>query len=95
MFIRQLPPESATSRALAGEDAPWTLDAQLLAACVDSVNQLGWVIVELGKGMGAFKPSTANALPASIRGPKPEPPRKATREELVAFFGGSVTYEPS
>ncbi|MFG3476480.1 hypothetical protein ACGF3K_14610 [Streptomyces sp. NPDC047980] len=50
VFLRYLPPESATARAIRGttaEEDAWTLDRQLLAAAVDAIRENTFATVKL------------------------------------------------
>jgi hypothetical protein len=50
VFLRFLPPDSATARAVRGstpEEDAWTLERQLLAAAVDSVRENTFAMVKL------------------------------------------------
>jgi hypothetical protein len=84
IFLRFLPPDSATAKAVRGstaEEDAWTLDRQLLASVVDAVRENTFATVKLGgdpKKTGRLKP------PDPIPRPGVEPARKSN----VIRFGG-------
>ncbi|MYR29811.1 MULTISPECIES: hypothetical protein [unclassified Streptomyces] len=85
VFLRYLPPESATARAIgrvSAADAQWTLDRQLLAAAVDAIREGTFAAVKLGgdpKKTGRLKP------PQPIPRPGVEPVQQTSN---VIRFGG-------
>lgn len=85
VFLRYLPPESATARAVRGstaaEDA-WTLDRQLLASAVDAIRENTFATVKLGgdpKKTGRLKP------PQPIERPGVEP--VVQKSNVIRFAG--------
>jgi hypothetical protein len=84
VFLKWLPPESATSRAVRGsspdEDA-WTLDRQLLATIADAVRENTFTAVRLHgdpKRTSRLKPPD----------PIPRPGVEAAKKSNVIRFGG-------
>lgn len=53
-YVRQLPPESATARAMGGDAADWDTRAHLLASVVDQLAVANWQ--RSGKKSGKPKP---------------------------------------
>jgi len=85
IFLKFLPPESATARAVrrsTPEEDAWTLDRQLLASAVDAIRENTFATVKLGgdpKKTGRLKP------PQPIARPGVEP---AAKKSNVIRFGG-------
>jgi hypothetical protein len=85
VFLRYLPPDSATARAVRGsspEEDAWTLDRQLLATIADAVRENTFATVKLGgdpKKTGRLKP------PQPIPRPGVETP--ATKSNVIRFGG--------
>jgi hypothetical protein len=86
VLVRQLPPESATVRALTPE-AAWSTTDYLLAAVLDAARWGNWLTVETNKRKGAKNP---RPLPV----PRPgdpvttrTPPRKIGGHELAEWLG--------
>lgn len=84
VFLRYLPTDSATARAVRGataEEEAWTLDRQLLATIADAVRENTFATVKLGgdpKKTGRLQP------PRPIPRPGVEEPQKTN----VIRFGG-------
>ncbi|MFI6491210.1 hypothetical protein [Streptomyces sp. NPDC050564] len=84
VFLRYLPTDSATARAVRGstaEEDAWTLDRQLLASVVDAMRENTFATVKLHgdpKRTGRLKP------PDPIPRPGVKPPQKTN----VIRFGG-------
>ncbi|MDX5566914.1 hypothetical protein PYK79_31780 [Streptomyces sp. ID05-04B] len=83
VFLRYLPPDSATARAVRGaspdEDA-WTLDRQLLASAVDAIREGTFAAVKLH---GDPKKT------ARLHAPEPIPrPGVKPKQTQVIRFGG-------
>ena len=84
VFLKFLPPDSATARAVRGstpDEEAWTLDRQLLATIADAVRENTFATVKLGgdpKKTGRLKP------PRPIPRPGVEEPQKTN----VIRFGG-------
>ena len=84
VFLRYLPTDSATARAVRGvtaEEEAWTLDRQLLATIADAIRENTFATVKLGgdpKKTGRLKP------PKPIPRPGVEEPQKTN----VIRFGG-------
>ncbi|WP_369274526.1 hypothetical protein AB5J55_35415 [Streptomyces sp. R11] len=84
VFLKFLPPDSATARAVRGsspEEEAWTLDRQLLATIADAVRENTFATVKVGgdpKKTGRLKP------PRPIPRPGVEEPQKNN----VIKFGG-------
>jgi hypothetical protein len=85
VFLRYLPTDSATARAVRGataDEEAWTLDRQLLASAVDAIRENTFATVKLGgdpKKTGRLKP------PRPIPRPGVEEPKNATN---TIRFGG-------
>ncbi|GAB2718079.1 hypothetical protein [Streptomyces bullii] len=83
VFLRFLPPDSATSRAVRGstpEEEAWTLDRQLLASVVDAVRENTFATVKLGgdpKKTGRLKPPD----------PIPRPGVEQKKSNVIRFGG--------
>ena len=83
VFLRYLPAESATARAVRGstpdEDA-WTLDRQLLASAVDAIRENTFATVKLGgdpKRTGRLRPPD----------PIPRPGVDSKKSNVIRFGG--------
>ncbi|MFJ7176401.1 hypothetical protein ACIQXA_08335 [Streptomyces massasporeus] len=76
VFLRFLPTDSATARAVRGatsEEEAWTLDRQLLASVVDAVRENTFATVKLGgdpKKTGRLKPPKPIPRPGVVDEPK-------------------------
>ncbi|MEU6437420.1 hypothetical protein ABZ874_24225 [Streptomyces albidoflavus] len=84
VFLRYLPPDSATSRAIRGsspDEEAWTLDRQLLASVVDAVREGTFAAVKLH---GDPKKTCRLKPPRPIPRPGVEPEQKSN----VIRFGG-------
>lgn len=84
VFLRHLPAESATARAVRGatpEQETWTLDRQLLASLVDAQRENTFAMVKLH---GDPKKTKRLKPPEPIPRPGVEPSRKSN----VIRFGG-------
>lgn len=85
IFIKGLPPDSCTARAVRGstaEDEAWTLDRQLLASAVDAIRENTFATVKLGgdpKKTGRLKP------PDPIPRPGVEPVQQ--KSNVIRFAG--------
>lgn len=102
VFLRYLPADSATARAIRGstaEEDEWTLDRQLLAAGVDAVRENTFAMIRLHgdpKKTGRLKP------PDPIERPGVEARKKKSNvirfggrhgsgaAQLAAVFGGAA-----
>ncbi|MFF1709322.1 hypothetical protein [Streptomyces sp. NPDC058268] len=84
VFLRYLPPESATARSVRGstpDEDQWTLDRQLLATVADSVRENTFAMVKLH---GDPKKTKRMKPPPPIERPGVEAPKKSN----VIRFGG-------
>ncbi|MET8978569.1 hypothetical protein ABZX85_23415 [Streptomyces sp. NPDC004539] len=83
VFLRYLPPDSATARAVRGgtpEEEAWTLDRQLLASAVDAIRENTFITVKLGGDPKATR---------RLRPPDPIPrPGVESKKSNVIRFGG-------
>jgi len=83
VFLRHLPPDSATARAVRGsspEEEAWTLDRQLLASAVDAIREGTFAAVKLH---GDPKRTARLQRPDPIPRPGVQP-----RQSNVIRFGG-------
>lgn len=86
VFLRFLPPESATARSVRGstaEEDAWTLDRQLLAAAVDAIRENTFATVRLG---GNPKKTSRLKPPEPIERPGVQP-RRQQRSNVIRFGG--------
>ncbi|URN11373.1 hypothetical protein LUW77_03525 [Streptomyces radiopugnans] len=101
VFVRHLPPDSATARAIRGstpEEDAWTLDRQLLAAVVDAQRENTFAMVKLHgdpKATRRMKPPDPIERPGLQRKPKSNVIRFGGRHgsgaaQLAAVFGGKA-----
>lgn len=83
VFLRFLPPDSATARAVRGstpEEDAWTLDRHLLAAAVDAIRENTFATVKLGgdpKKTGRLRPPD----------PIPRPGVESKKSNIIRFGG--------
>lgn len=83
VFLRHLPPESATARAVRGstpEEETWSLVPQLLAAAVDAIRENTFATIKLGgdpKKTGRLKPPD----------PIPRPGVESKKSNVIRFGG--------
>lgn len=83
VFLRHLPHDSATARAVRGgtpDEETWTLDRQLLASAVDAIRENTFVTVKLGgdpKVTGRMKPPD----------PIPRPGVESKKSNVIRFGG--------
>lgn len=85
IFLKFLPPDSATARAVRGstpDEDTWTLDRQLLAAAVDSVRENTFAMVKLH---GDPKKTKRMKPPDPIERPGVQP---RSQKSNVIRFGG-------
>jgi hypothetical protein len=83
VIVKHLPRGSALVRELHGDDPPWGLTEQLLAAAVDALNGANW---QRGSGKLKDKP---NPIPRpGVEQPKPSYGQGAVSiEEMAQFLG--------
>lgn len=84
VFVRHLPTDSATARAVRGsapEEDAWTLDRQLLASVVDAVRENTFATVKLG---GDPKKTARLKPPKPIPRPGVEEPKNTN---VIKFAG--------
>lgn len=83
VFLRFLPPDSATARAVRGstpEEEAWTLDRHLLASAVDAIRENTFATIKLGgdpKKTGRLRPPD----------PIPRPGVESKKSNVIRFGG--------
>jgi hypothetical protein len=85
VFVRHLPPDSATARSLRGsspEEDYWTPDRQLLATLVDAVRESTFAMIKLN---GDPKKTSRLKPPDPI--PRPGVQARAAKSNVIRFGG--------